>query len=588
MARRGFAILFTVLGAAFFISIVGFATLYFLFGREPTVPSRASLVLRVGGSLTEMAPTDVVGYIRGVRTPTVRSIVDNLRKAKVDSRIRGVLLKPTGFESPFWGKVQEIRDAVIEFKKSGKPVYAYLEYGGDREYYLATAADKVFLMPSTPLDLTGVASYELFLRGTLDKIGAFPDLHHIGDYKTYSNTFAEKGFTPAHKEMDESLNRDLYEQIVRGIADGRRKNEMDVRRTIDDGPFLPEEAVRAGLVDDVAYEDQVDDKLRAGNERRQVEGDDYARVSGSSVGLNRGPRIAVIYAAGAITGGKSGYDPLNGAVVGSDTLIEYIRQARKDGSIRAIVLRIDSPGGSATASDAIWRELTIAKNERADRPLVASMSDLAASGGYYIAMPAQIIVAQPSTLTGSIGIVGGKFVTGGVYEKLGAHIESTSIGRNAEINSPARPYTPQELKKLQEQLQSFYDDFVEKVATSRHTTPEQIDMLAQGRVWTGRQAKANKLVDELGGLDRAIALAKQRAKIAPESEVEIVVYPPRKSFYELITEQVSGSSESAAVGAWLDANLSKGELDVLRAVRGPMTMFRRGELLALMPFTFLR
>jgi protease IV len=588
MARRGFAILFTILGVAFFISIVGFVALYFLFGREPSVPSTATLVLRVGGNLAEMAPSDIVGYIRGVRTPTVRSIVDNLRKARVDSRVRGILLKPTGFESPFWAKVQEIRDAILDFKKSGKPVYAYLDYGGDREYYLATAADKVFLMPSAPLDLTGVATYELFLRGTLDKVGVYPDVHHIGDYKTASNTFTEKSFTPAHKEMDESLNRDLYEQIVRGIADGRKKSEADVRATIDEGPFLPENAVRAGLVDDVAYEDQVDEKLRAGNQRGQIEGDDYARISPSSLGLNRGPRFAVIYASGAITGGKSGYDPFNGATVGSDTLIEYIRQARKDSSIRAIILRIDSPGGSATASDAIWRELTITKQERADRPLVASMSDLAASGGYYIAMPAQVIVAQPSTLTGSIGIFGGKAVTGGMYEKLGARIESTSIGKNAEINSPTRPYNPQELKKLQEQLQSFYDDFVEKAAASRHTTPEQIDALAQGRVWTGRQAKQNKLVDELGGLDRAIALAKQRAKIAPDTDVELVLYPPRKSFYEVITDQLSGSSDSVAVGAWLSANLSRGELDVLRGLRGPMTLFRRGEVLALMPFTFLR
>src|SRR5206468_316647 len=167
---------------------------------------------------------------------------------------------------------------------------------------------------------------------------------------------------------------------------------------------------------------------------------------------NRGPRVAVIYASGTITGGKSGYEPLNGAIAGSDTLVEYIRQARRDSAVRAIVLRIDSPGGSATASDAIWRELMIARNERADRPLVASMSDLAASGGYYIAMPAQVIVAQPSTLTGSIGIFGGKIVTGGVYEKLGARIEGTSIGKHAEINSPVRPYNPEELKKLQEQL----------------------------------------------------------------------------------------------------------------------------------------
>src|SRR5262245_39488116 len=227
MARRGFAVLFTILGVAVFVSIVGFAFLYLLLAREPPVSSGSTLVLRVGGNLSEVAPADVVGYLRGVRTPTVRSIVDNLRKAKVDPRVRAVLLKPTGFESPFWAKVQEVRDAVLEYRKSGKPIYAYLEYGGDREYYLATAADKIFLMPSSPLDLTGVATYELFLRGTLDKIGAYPDLHHIGDYKTASNTFTEKGFTPAHKEMVASLNRDLYQQLVRGIADGRKKNEVD-------------------------------------------------------------------------------------------------------------------------------------------------------------------------------------------------------------------------------------------------------------------------------------------------------------------------------------------------------------------------
>jgi protease-4 len=588
MARRGFALLFTLLGIAFFISMAGFALLYLAFGREPAVPSNATLVLRVGGSLSEVAPNDVVGYLRGTRTPTVRAVVDNLRKAKVDSRVRAVMLKPTGFDSPFWGKVQEIRDAVLDFKKSGKPIYAYVEYGGDREYYLATAADKVFLMPSSPLNLAGIATYELFLRGTFDKIGVYPDLHRIGDYKTAVNTFKEKGYTPAHKEMDESMNRDLYEQIVRGIADGRKKNEADIRALIDDGPFLPEDALRAGLVDDVAYEDQVDEKLRAGEKRAHLDTDDYARVSLASVGLNKGPRIAVIYATGTITSGKSGYEPVNGAVAGADTLIEYIKQARRDSSVRAIVLRVDSPGGSASASDAIWRELVITKTERADRPLVVSMSDLAASGGYYIAMPAQVIVAQPSTLTGSIGIFGGKFVTGGLYEKLGAHIDSTSIGKHAEINSPARPYNQDELKKLQEQLQSFYDQFVEKVADARHSTPEKIDAIAQGRVWTGRQAKQNGLVDELGGLDRAIAIAKQRAKIAADSDVELVVYPPRKSFYELLSDQFSGSSESLAMGAWLNANVSKGELEALRIMRGPLTMFHRGEPLALMPFTFLR
>jgi protease-4 len=588
MARRGFAVIFTVLGIAFLVSIAGFALLYLVLGREPAVPGNSVLVLRLGGDLAEVETADVVGFLRGGRTPTVRSIVDTLRKAKADSRIRAVLLKPTGFDSPYWGKVQEIRDALLEFKKSGKPLYAHLEYGGDREYYLATAADKVFLLPSSTLDLSGVATYQLFLRGTLDKIGAFPDLHHIGDYKTYSNTFTEKGYTPAHREMDQSLNRDIYEQLVRGIADGRRKDEAEIRRLIDDGPFLPEDALRAGLVDDVAYEDQVHDKLGSGPGESRVDGEDYARVSTGSLGLNRGPRIAVIYASGTINSGKSGYDAINGAIAGSDTLNEYIRQARRDKSVRAIVLRIDSPGGSAVASDAIWRELMITRNDRADRPLIASMSDLAASGGYYIAMPAQVIVAQPSTLTGSIGVVGGKYVIGGVYEKLGARIDSTSIGRHAEMNSPARPYNPEELKKVQAQLQAFYDQFVEKVAESRHSQPEKIDALAQGRVWTGRQAKENGLVDQLGGLERAIAVAKQRAKIDADAEVEVVVYPPRKSVYELVSEQFGGAREQMAVAAWMAANLTQAELDAVRLLRGPFAMFHRGEPLALMPFTFLR
>ena len=590
MAKRGFRVFFTLLGAAMFFSVAGFVLLYLLVGREPAVPPNATLVLRVGGNLAEIAPGDVVGYLRGVRTPTVRTLVDDLRKAKVDPRIKAVLLKPTGFESPFWGKVQELRDALIDFKSSGKPLYAYLEYGGDREYYLATAADKIFLMPSASLDVTGVATYEVFLRGTLDKVGVVPDLHHIGDYKTAVNTFTEKGYTRAHKEMDASLNRDLYEQVVHGIADGRKKTDAELRTLIDAGPFLPEDALRAGLVDDVAYEDQVNDKMRGDARAKTIDGDEYARVGLSSLGLNKGPRIGVIFASGTITGGKSGWDPMNGAVVGADTLIEYIRQARRDTSLRAIVLRIDSPGGSATASDAVWRELMIARDERADRPLVASMSDLAASGGYYIAMPAQVIVAEPSTLTGSIGIFGGKMVTGGLYEKLGARIDSTSIGRHAEINSPARPFNAEELAKLQEQLQAFYDQFVEKAAASRHSTPEKIDQLAQGRVWTGRQAKQNGLVDELGGLDRAVSIAKQRAKIAADAEVELVVYPPRKSFYEIVSDEFGGgqAGESASVATWLRANLSAGEFDALRTMRGPLTLFRRGEILALMPFTFLR
>ena len=595
MVRRIFAYVLTLLGIVFAASIAASVVLYMLVGGQPAVPDDATLVLRVGGALSETSPDDVLSYVSGSRTPTLRTTVDTLRKAKVDDRIKAVLLKPTGFATPYWGKVQEIRDAVLDFRESGKPVFAYLEYGGDQDYYLASAADKVYLMPSSPLHLVGVASYELFLRGTLDWAGAYPDLHHIGAYKSAPNQFTEKTLTATHREMTTSLNHDLYESIVATVATARNKSAADVRTLIDLGPFLPEAALGAGLVDGVAYEDQVSDELRkasggdAGPSARAiVEGEQYAQVSLASLGLNRGPRIAVVYAAGAIVNGKSGFDPVNGAVLGSDTLIEHIREARRDASVRAIVLRIDSPGGSATASDAVWRELMREKAGLNPRPIVASMSDLAASGGYYIAMPADVIVAQPSTLTGSIGIFGGKFVTGGVYGKLGANIETTSIGRHAEMNSPARPYNPDELGKLQEQLRDFYNDFIEKAAVSRKSTPEKIDQLAQGRVWTGNQAKANGLVDELGGLGRAIAIAKARAKIDEKSDVEVVVYPPPRSFYELLSEQLSPSSQGIAVSAWLSANLSTAERDALRAFRGPFSMFRRGEALALMPFALLR
>jgi protease-4 len=589
MARRGVAVVLTLLGVGFLCLMTVIAALYVAFGREPSVPANATLMLSIGGDLAETAPTDVVGYVRGAHTPTVRSIVETLRKAKADARITAVFLKGTGLATPFWGKVQEIRDAVLDFKKSGKPIYAYLEYGGDRDYYLAAAADKVFLMPSSTLDLAGVATYEVFLRGALDKFGVYPDLHHIGDYKTASNTFTEKGYTAAHREMAIALTRDLYEQIVGGIAGSRGRPDADVRRLLDEGPFLPEAAVQAGLIDEVAYEDQALEKLKSVRPgSRTVTAEDYSQVSLSSLGLNKGPRIAVIYATGTLNGGRTTYSPLTGSSLGSDTLIDYIRDARKDPSTRAIILRIDSPGGTVAASDAIWRELMITKNEQKGRPIVASMSDLAASGGYYIATPADAIVAQPSTLTGSIGIVGGKVVTGGLYEKLGASLDVTSIGRHAEMNSPIRPYNADETKKVEEQLRAFYDDFVRKVAESRHRTPAEIDAIGQGRVWTGQQARAIGLVDALGGLDRAVAVAKQRAKISADDDVELVIYPPARSFYQLLSEQLAGGGQAAAADAWMAGNLTGVDREMLRAIRGPLAGFRRGQALALMPFWFVR
>jgi protease IV len=492
-----------------------------------------------------------------------------------------VIVKPSG-AAALWGKVQEVRDAVSDFRRSGKPIVAYLEYGGEQEFYLATACDKVFLMPTATLDLTGMASYELFLRGTLDKIGAYPDALHIGQYKTASNTLTEHTYTPAHREMAESLNNDMFEQLVRGIADGRKKSEAEVKSLIDHGPYLPEDALRAGLIDDLAYEDEIDDKVKlAPGKVHYLEMNDYRGVSAGSLGLNRGPRIAVIYAAGIIASGKSTYDSPSGSVVGSDTLVDYLRKARADSSVKAIVLRVDSPGGSAIASDVIWREVVLTKNQK---PLIASMSDVAASGGYYISMPAHAIVAEPSTLTGSIGVVLTKFVIDGTLKKLGMNMEGVSQGKFAGMYSPVRPFSPEERARMAENMQATYDAFVEKAAQGRNTTPERIDAIGQGRVWTGRQAKEIGLVDELGGLDRAVALAKQRAKIAQDTEVELVIYPPKKSFYDIVRDPF-GSGDRATTLASL---LGFGNPKVIQALAAPLQVFRRGEPLALMPNVFVR
>jgi protease-4 len=575
----------TILLLAILVSAAAMVVLMLAVGREPAVPANAVLVVRVEGDLADSASDTVFESVVGVRRNGTRAIVENLRKARADRRIAAVIVRPVGLTSAYWARLQEVRDAILDFKASGKPVVAHLEYGGDREYFVATACDRVFLLPTSPLDVSGFATYELFLRGTLDKIGAYPDFLHIGDYKTAPNQLTEKTFTPAHREMSESLNRDLFDQFVQAVAAGRKKTPAEVRQLIDDGPFLAEDAIRVGLVDDLAYDDQLDAKIRpSAKSVVRLKDDDYAKVRAASVGLGGRSRIAVINAYGVINSGRSGIDPLNGAVVGSDTLVEYIRKATKDRSIKAIVLHVDSPGGSTVASDVIWRELMQARTGAGARPLVASMSDLAASGGYYIAMAAPDIVAEPGTLTGSIGIYGGKIVTGGTYGKLGMNIEAVSIGKHAEMNSPVRPYSEEDRAKMDEQLRAFYDQFVEKAAASRRKKPEDIDAIAQGRVWTGRQAKDLGLVDALGGLDKAVAIAKERAKIPAGEQVELVVYPPRRNLYDLLMGSFSGMDERAQLAAMLGIR----DRRAVGMLTAPLRLFRPGEPLAMMPFGYIR
>ena len=593
--RRGVIAVLSLIGLTVVLVVGSLVLLYVVAARGPSIPEEATLVLRPGGDLPEFRPDDIVGQVLGRDAPTLRGLVESLRKAKRDPRIRAVVLRPSGLESALWGKLQELRGAIADFRSSGKRVIAHLEYGGDREFYLASAADRVFLLPTSPLDLTGIASYEVFLRGALDKLGAYPDFLQIGPYKTAANQLTQRGFTDAHREMSQAINRDLYDQLVGGIADARRMPADRVRALVDEGPFTPQAALNAALVDGLAYFDELDDLpgglAQAGGEARLVEDADYQRVSAREAGLRPESRIAVLHASGIITTGKSTYDAVNGPTVGSETFVEQIRHVRDDDSIRAIVLRVDSPGGSSVASDIIWRELTITRDANPSRPLVASMSDLAASGGYYISMPAHVIVAQPGTLTGSIGMYGGKVALGGTMEKIGVATGTIASGRNADIYSPFAPFSPEQRTKVMAFMASFYDSFVEKAALSRRTTPERIDGVAQGRVWTGQQAQQRGLVDVLGGLDAAVAIAKERAMIPADEDVELVLFPPRRTLLEALSAQLGGAfaGQGGPLGSSvLERILGGAGREVATALSGPSRLFRRGEPLAMMPWVVVQ
>jgi protease-4 len=589
--RGGIGLVFALIGLAVIVSFTLIALMYLSISRGPSVPSSAALVLRPDGDLPELPADDVVGQFFGEESDSVRSLVESLERAEDDPRITSVLLRPGSLTLPYWAKVEELRDAVMRFRESGKPVVAFLEFGGDREYYLASAADQVYLLPSSPLDLTGVASYQIFLRGTLDKLGVQPDYLRIGDYKTAPNQLTEKEMTPAHREMTEALNRDTYERLVKDIAEARKLTEAQVRDAMDRGPLLASQALEARLVDGVAYEDELDDKVPALRDDDEMvdllEVDDYRRSRGyASTGFRLGgrPRVAVLYGVGTIVSGRGGFDATDGALLGSEAFVEEIRRIKDDSSVRAVVLRIDSPGGSTVASDVIWRELMLLRQDDPERPLVVSMGDLAASGGYYIATPADEIVAQPSTLTGSIGIFAGKFALGEGLGSIGVTTQVVKDGRNADIYSPFTPFNDEQRARLQAFLDDFYQGFLAKVATSRKQTPQQIDAVAQGRVWTGAQARERGLVDRLGGLDVAIAAAKERAGIDADDDVEVVVYPHRRTVYEALSDQFGGGSSSGVLGALL----GRAPARAVAAATAPTRLFRRGEPLALMPFAFVR
>lgn len=524
-----------ILFAFVVVTIIGIA-LFLGSMNKKDIPNNSVLVLKVSGAMPDYAAEDRTAKIFGIEpAQSFSSLLTQMRKAKVDTRVGAVMLD-IDMSNIGWGKADELRAAIADFRASGKPIYAFMEIGMNKEYYVASACEKVFLPPSGDIYVNGFAANAMFYRGSLDKLGVEPEVIQIGKYKSAPEQYTRKEMSEGQREVINAVLDDYYARFVNAIAESRKKSPEDVKAIVDNAPYHGTEAQQQGLTDGALYRDQVYDELKnrlgykADDEIRLVSGSDYKDVSSDSLGLNSGERVAVIYASGAINIGKSSKSGFGGEMIGSDTLVKAINEAATDASIKAIVLRVDSPGGSALASDLMWHAL---ENAKAKKPLVVSMADVAASGGYYISCNANKIVAEPSTVTGSIGVFMGKPVVKGLYDWLGVTNEYVMRGKNAGIFRETEKWTPEERAKMQEQANKiYYDDFVPKVANGRGKSPEDINSIGQGRVWTGAQAKQNGLIDEFGGLEKAIDVAKNLANLPANKDVKRVIFPESRSFLQ--------------------------------------------------------
>lgn len=540
--------------------------------QAPTIASNSVLVLNLEGDLPEVAPVEFpLPFLQQQSPVTVRDYWAALRYAASDKRIRAIVVKPRGL-TVGWAKLQELRADLANFKNSGKPVYAELEGAGTREYYLASAADRIFVSPDDLVDVKGLRLEAMYLKGTMDKIGADFEVDHIGRYKDAGDIFTRKDMSPETREVLNQVLDQLFGDFCATVASGRKRNVDDIRALIDQGPFLAEKAKDAGLVDVLSYEDQMYDQLES-----KLGVKDVARVSlrtYSRAVPYKGDRIALLAAEGDILRGHA--DDLFGQdqVIASSNMAQTIRQLRKDKFVKGVVFRVDSPGGDAVASDEILHELKLLSEEK---PLVISMSDYAASGGYFISMTGDPIVAYPDTITGSIGVIYGKFDLKDLYNKLGIQKEILQRGKFAAIDSDYTSLSDAGKQKLHEGILSTYHSFVSKVANARKKTYDQIDPIAQGRVWMGEQAKENGLVDDLGGIDKAIALIRKRARLPPEGEVSLIPYPPRRSFFDLLT--------SSSADQVFDAEAERR----IRAAIGffPSKALMQGGILRLMPYQLI-
>ena len=535
-SRRWIFWLFLIVGSLAVLSVMG---AYFVVQSLRMVPaevrSGSTLALDLTGELPEHELFDLGGAFVEYQSVTFRDVLDSVQRAKEDSRIDNLLLhfRGTGLG---WAQAEEIRGALLDVSNGGKPVVAFLEYGGTLDYYLASAADTIYMHPQSILDLRGLAAQVTFLKSTLDKLGIEAEFEQIGAYKNAPDIFTRESLSEPHRESLQAMVDDLYGRLVDSIATSRGLTTSEVEGILDRGPFRADQARELGLIDQLLYKDEVEDLLaESGDDYQSLSVAAYRARREDGLSLGRRPTIALIYGVGIIVGGQSDEDPLFGRVMGADTVASAFRQVREDSSVDAVVFRIQSPGGSDVASDVIWREAALTREEK---PVVVSMADVAASGGYWIATASDAIVAEPSTLTGSIGIYAGKFNVDGLYQKIGFNRDGVLRGESADFWSDARSFTPEERLRLRGILEAGYERFLEKVAESRNMDRDEVDAVGQGRVWTGAQALEVGLVDYLGGLDRAITVAKEKAEIAPDSRVNLEVYPESGTLFDMLWKQM--------------------------------------------------
>ena len=509
------------------------------------------------------ADTKMLSTFGTSSTKTLRGLFKKLDALKTDDDIVGIIFKIEGV-SLGWATLQEIRNKLNEFHETGKETIGYLESGGNAEYLLAATMDRIVLMPTGSLNLTGLRAEVLFYKGLLDKLDIKADMLAMGKYKSGVEPYMRDGMSDAFRESMTALLDDLYAQLLNHLAESRdsitTENASDL---INRGPFTAEEAKQEKLVDALQYYDELIAELKTASKDEEVQVvkpgferkrkvpdmNSFAGLMQLFSMLNPPQRaqaaaenqIALIYASGPILPDIDSPFIAMSAITPKG-LKKAFEKARTDTTVQAVVLRIDSPGGSALASDLIWREVMLTQREK---PVVVSMGNVAASGGYYIAMAAGTIVAHPSTLTGSIGVFGGKLNLKGLYNKAGLTKEIISHGQNATLYSDYGGFTPTERERVEKMMKTVYEDFVNKAATGRNKSFDEIDEIAQGRVWTGKQAKELGLVDEIGGLDTALSIAKKQAGFAEDDKVNLIVLPKQRPFFEQLLEQMIEDMDSS-------------------------------------------